>query len=98
MKEPLWRLILNWGTVISFLTVPLIIMSIQVYANTHPGWWQWNDALTPEQHQSRFQYLNDFMRNITILVFGLAGLRTWENIKNGKGQQSDPRAPRHYKD
>ena len=89
MKEPLWRLVLNWGTVVTFLILPLVILSIQVYANTHPHWWTWQDhQLTPEQQASRYQYLNDFMRNLTILVFGLAGLRTWEQIKiNGNNKR-----------
>jgi len=88
MKEPLWRLVLNWGTVITFLVLPLLILSVQVYANTHPGWWNWSEQLKPEEHERRFQYINDFMRNLTILVFGLAGLRTWEQIKtNGNGKE-----------
>jgi len=84
MKDPLWKTVLNWGTVITFLLLPLAILSLQVYANTHSGWWKWQDQLTPEQQAARYQYLNDFMRNLTMLVFGLAGLRTWESIKNGK--------------
>jgi len=81
MKDPLWRTVLNWGTVITFFTLPITIMCIQLYAHTHPNWWQ--HTLGEPQ---RFQYLYDFMRNITILVFGLAGLRTWENLKNGNGK------------
>jgi len=87
-EEPLWKTVLNWGTVITFLTLPLVIMSIQIYANTHPGWWEWAEkGLTQSERQERFAYLYDFMRNLTILVFGLAGLRTWEHIKNGKDKE-----------
>ena len=85
MKDPLWKTVLNWGTVITFLVLPLFILSFQLYVNTHPGYWKWVEPnLTPEQHAQRFQYIYDFMRNITILVFGLAGLKTWENVRNGK--------------
>ena len=87
MKDPLWKTVLNWGTVVLFLLLPLFIMAIQLYANTHPGWWQWMEKLNPQEHERRFQYVNDFMRNLTILVFGLAGLRTWENLKNGKEEK-----------
>jgi len=83
-KEPLWKVILNWGAVSTFLVLPLSIMLLQVYANTHPGWWKWHEELTPDQRMQRFTYLYDHMRNLTILVFGLAGLRTWEHITNGK--------------
>src|SRR5262252_7293006 len=94
MKDPLWKTVLNWGTVIVFLTLPIFIMSMQLYVNTHPGTWTWvEQGLTPEQHNARFQYLYDFIRNVTVLVFGLAGLRTWENIKqngvnNGKTKET----------
>lgn len=90
--DPLWKIVLNWGTVVLFLTLPLAIAAVQIYSNTHRGWWVWMENLTPAEHERRFQYLNDFMRNLTILVFGLAGLRTWENIRNGKAQ-NDRRKP-----
>jgi len=77
MKEPLWKTILNWGTVIVFLTLPLVVFTLHVYAKTHPGW-------ILEGREGEFKYVFEFQRNITVLVFGLAGLRTWEGIKNGK--------------
>jgi len=89
-RDPLWKVVLNWGTVVTFLTLPLVLASIQIYINTHPGTWTWVDPdLTAEQRVARFQYLYDFMRNITILVFGLAGLRTWENVRNGKANNGN---------
>jgi len=88
-NEPLWKTVLNWGTVVVFFTLPLFMMCVQIYANTHPGWWQWHEKnLTPAERLDRFRYLSDYMRNLTILVFGLAGLRTWEHMKqNGNGKQ-----------
>ena len=79
MKEPLWKTILNWGTVIVFLTLPLVVFTLHVYAKTHPGW-------ILEGREGEFKYVFEFQRNITVLVFGLAGLRTWEGIKNGHGK------------
>jgi hypothetical protein len=77
VKEPLWRIVLNWGTIVTFLTLPLVVFIAQLYARTHPGWL---DTSNPEH----FKYLLDFQRNLTILVFGLAGLKTYEQVKNGK--------------
>jgi len=99
MKEPGWKVLLNWGAVISFLTVPLTVLTIQVYLNTHPGVWHWVEQLSPEQRIQRFQYIYDFMRNLTILVFGLAGLRTWQHISdtkngNGKGENNGEKEKR----
>jgi hypothetical protein len=75
--DPLWKTFLNWGAVVTFLSLPLIMLCVQMYGRTHPGWM---DTSSPEH----FKYLGEFQRNLTILVFGLAGLRTWENVKNGK--------------
>ena len=72
MKDPLWKLILNWGAVITFLVLPVLLLSLQM-----SGW------LTVDKEE--LDYLREYFRNITILVFGLAGLRTWEAIKaNGR--------------
>jgi hypothetical protein len=79
MNEPYWKLFLNWGVVITFLTLPLMIMVIQLYILSHP-----DIIKDPETHREHFKYLIEFQRNLAILVFGLAGLRTWEAIKNGK--------------
>jgi hypothetical protein len=76
-KEPLWKLVLNWGAIITFLTLPTVILSVQLIHWTHPGFFQF-------PANPRIEYLREFQRNLTILVFGLAGLRTWEQIKNGK--------------
>jgi hypothetical protein len=79
MNEPLWKLILNFGTVITFLTLPLVLMTIQLYLLSHP------DAIPNAEHyRDNFKYLSEFQRNLAILVFGLAGLRSWENIANGR--------------
>jgi hypothetical protein len=77
MNEPLWKLALNWGAVITFLTLPLLIMVIQLYVLSHPTW-----IPNPEKYADHFKHLSEFQRNLTVLVFGLAGLRTWEAIKS----------------
>jgi hypothetical protein len=77
--EPYWKLALNWGAVITFLTLPLVLMTIQLAILSHPDW-----IVDPQRYEKNFSYLADFQRNLAILVFGLAGLRTWEQIKNGK--------------
>jgi hypothetical protein len=81
MKDPLWKIVLNWGAVIIFLTLPLVIFMFQLWNWIHPGFLQ----LGPNV-EANVEYLREFLRNITILVFGLAGLRTWEHIKNGNNK------------
>lgn len=77
--EPLWRTVLYWGVVILFLTLPLIIMTIQLYILVHPTWMP-----RAAQYREHFHYLKDFLRTLALLVFGLSGLRTWEQLSNGK--------------
>ena len=79
MSDPLWRTVLNWGAVVTFLTLPLMLFSIQLWNWTHPGFLTLMDPKQP-----RIEFLAEFHRNVTILVFGLAGLRTWEQVRNGK--------------
>jgi hypothetical protein len=63
--EPLWKMILNWGTVIVFFALPIAALL---------GW----------LHPERLDYLREYMRSITLLVFGLAGLKTWEQLGKKK--------------
>lgn len=88
MTTPLWKTVLAWGAVVTFLSLPLFILAVQLYNWTHPGWM----IADPERVDRLREFLGEFMRNITILVLGLAGLRTWEQIKangNGKLDNSD---------
>jgi hypothetical protein len=72
--EPAWKTALNWGAVLVFFSLPIVLFVTQlwIYPNL-------------EEEKIHLDYLRNFMNNVTILVFGLAGLRTWESIKaNGK--------------
>jgi hypothetical protein len=83
--EPYWKLALNWGAVVTFLTLPLIIMTIQLAILSHPDW-----IADPKQYEKNFNYLLEFQRNLAILVFGLAGLRSFESYvtqKNGNQRE-----------
>jgi hypothetical protein len=78
MTEEPWKRFLNWTAVIMFFAMPLLIMFIQLLALAFPS------VLSKELPQSEFKYLYEFQRALAILVFGLAGLRTWEHVHNGK--------------
>jgi hypothetical protein len=84
-QEPTWKTVLNWGVVILFLTLPLIIMTIQLYILVHPTWMP-----RAANYREHFSYLKNFMNTLAMLVFGLSGLRTWETIKqNGNGKENN---------
>jgi hypothetical protein len=72
MRDPYWKIALNWGAVLVFFSLPFVIFVTQlwVYPNL-------------DQEKAHLDYLREWMRNVTLLVFGLAGLRTWEQMKRG---------------
>lgn len=77
-EEPTWKTVLNWSVIVMFITMPVVVMIIQLYALSHPSW------LSAELPQQEFKYLYEYQRALAVLVFGLAGLRTWEITHNGK--------------
>jgi hypothetical protein len=78
IKEPLWRTVLCSSAVICFFMMPLCIFLVQLYGWTQPGW------ITPLQHGGpQLDYMAQMQLIVTLLVFGLSGLRTWEQFTNG---------------
>lgn len=75
-RDTRWRWLLCWGTVLTFLSLPLFILGI---ALLHP-------EMTAQIRE--FKFLPKFFESITALVFGLAGLRSVDKFieaKNGNG-------------
>jgi fumarate reductase subunit D len=79
MNEPRWKTLLCWGTVLTFLTLPLLIFAMAL-ASREFGWTDF------EAHIKEYKFLGSFYQSITGLVFGLAGLRSFDRyveVKNG---------------
>jgi hypothetical protein len=74
--DPLWRITLYWGTVISFFTLPLVVFVIHLSAIIWPEAFMGN----AKGHGSEFKYVFEFHRTLAALVFGLAGLHTGQVI------------------
>ena len=78
MKDTSWRLVLCWGAVITFLSMPLVIFLLAFFNRDY------------EEHIRNFKFLGKYFESITALVFGLAGLRSLdkyvETKKNGNGK------------
>ena len=84
MRDTKWRLILCWGTVLTFLMLPLSVFAV---ALLHP-------ELASQIRE--YKFLTKFYESITALVFGLAGLRSFDKFvdqkKNGNGNgESKPK-------
>lgn len=79
MNEPRWRSLLCWGTVITFLTLPMVIFGLAL-ASREFGWTDF------EQHIKEYKFLGNFYQSVTALAFGLSGLKSVDRYietKNG---------------
>jgi hypothetical protein len=74
-NEPLWKTVLCWGAVITFLSLPLIVFVLNV-VSIELSW------LHTNEHISEFKFVGQFFQSLTLLVFGLAGLNTFSPIIN----------------
>lgn len=79
MREPLWRIVLCWGTVVTFLTLPLVVFVLHIVSD-EVTWLHFS------QHVTEYKFMIPFFQTITALVFGLAGLHSWDKRINGKGR------------
>jgi hypothetical protein len=77
MKEPLWRIVLCWGSVVLFLTLPMLILLVRLISDSYPDF-HWSESL----QQAKFMI--PYFQSLTALIFGLAGLNTWDR-RNGRG-------------
>lgn len=89
VKDPMWKTVLNWGAVLAFFLLPITFFIVHLYALTHIGWL--GKPLSGEEKYD-FSYVQNLQRDITFLVFGLAGLRSWEVIRNGNNNRKEKEA------
>jgi hypothetical protein len=82
MNEPRWRQVLCWGAVITFFSIPLIIFTLHVMA-IELGW-KFDDRL------EEFQGIMPVYQTVTALIFGLAGLNSFDRFTNGKKKNGSP--------
>jgi hypothetical protein len=71
-KEPRWRTVLCWGSTLIFLSLPPILLTLQIL-----------DHLT-ERDIEVARAIGPFYWSLAGVVSALAGLGTWANIRNGK--------------
>ena len=75
--EPKWRSFLNWAAVVLFFTLPIFVFILHILSIE----FEW---LHLNEHVSEFKYLREFYQIDSMLVFGLAGLNTVDQFRNGK--------------
>ena len=83
MGEPRWRILLCWGAVFTFFTVPLVGITLLLLADRVPS---------IRDHISEYKFIGPFFQSVTALVFGLSGLRSLDKYvetKNGKKNPND---------
>jgi hypothetical protein len=79
-NEPKWRTALNWGAVITFFTAPLVVFILQITSQE----FSW---LHFQEHMSEFKWLGNFYLSVTGLVFGLAGLNSFDRYNKANGKK-----------
>jgi hypothetical protein len=72
-KDPAWRVTLCWGSVLIFLGAPVFLLILQIVDHLNPQDIEVAKSMSPMYFA------------IAAVVGGLAGLGTWQNIKNGRG-------------
>jgi hypothetical protein len=88
MNEPRWRTVLCWSAVVTFFTAPLVVFVLHIVAVEK----QWNIG----QRWEEFSGIGAFYQIISTLVFGLAGLQSFDRFvqqKNGKKYEQEPPKP-----
>jgi hypothetical protein len=75
MEEPAWRRVLCWGSVILFLSLPPTILILRLVSDSYHL--RWAESIESAK------YVVPYFTSLTGLVFGLAGLNTWDRL-NGK--------------
>jgi hypothetical protein len=79
--EPRWRVVLCWGAVFTFFTVPLVGIGLLLAADVVPS---------IRSHLADYKFIGPFFQSVTALVFGLAGLRSLDKYvetKNGNAKK-----------
>jgi hypothetical protein len=71
LNEPKWKTFLCWGVVVAYLTVPLITYALVVASIELPDW-------HVNEHLKDFAGLGQWFQALTALIFGLAGLNSWD--------------------
>ena len=74
MKEPLWRQFLCWGAVGLFVLFPLLVFFLRLVSEQLPGF---------DFDVEKYRYMIPYFQTLTGLVFGLAGLNSWDK-RNGQ--------------
>src|ERR1700757_2993350 len=78
MHEPLWRKILCWGAVVCFFLFPGMAFALVIHdALTH-------GIILSATDISNLKSFGTYQATLTALLFGLAGLNTWDRRNGGK--------------
>jgi len=84
--EPRWKVLLCWGAVFTFFTVPIVGIGLLIMADQFPS---------IRNHINEFKFIGPFFQSVTALVFGLAGLRSVDRYvdqKNGGSKKPPEKA------
>jgi hypothetical protein len=76
-------MVLCWGAVVTFLTLPFVTFLLHVVSDEFPTSFHFS------QHLQEYKFLVPYYQSITGLVFALAGLNSWDKRINGFAKGSE---------
>ena len=75
-SEPLWRTIANWSVVLTFFSLPLVVLIVHLTIVI--------DHIDVKAHAGEFAYLWNFHRILAGLLAAMLGLNSWDKRTNGR--------------
>lgn len=78
MNEPLWRKVLCWGAVACFFVMPGTAFALVVYDAFTAG------TFLRAEDIGNLKAFSTYQATLTALLFGLAGLNTWDRRNGSK--------------
>ena len=73
MKTELWRQVLCWGSVITFLVAPWLVFILHIISDQTP-------EFHFSAHLNEYKFMTPFFQSVTALIFGLAGLNSLDRF------------------
>jgi hypothetical protein len=80
--EPRWKTALCWGTVLTFFTMPMVVLFLIFISDFWPN---------IQNHIADIKVVGPFFQSVTGLMFGLAGLRSLDKfVETKNGNHKEP--------
>jgi hypothetical protein len=81
MREPQWKIVLAWGVVILYLSLPPIILLLRIVSDSLNLHWS--------KSVDEAKFIVPYFTSLTAIAVSLAGLNSWDR-RNGRHNSKPP--------